>query len=55
MHSHAVEFLSAVFARFNVFHFEYHCMVVSKVSKGKEGSVNPFQTLKVQEMEYTYS
>ena len=28
---------------------------MSEVSKGKKWSVNPFQTLKVQEMEYTYS
>ena len=56
MHSHVVEFLSAVFARFNVtFYLEYHCMAVSEVSRGKKWSVNPFQTPKVQETEYTYS
>ena len=53
MHSHVVEFLSAVFARFNVtFYLEYHC---TAVSRGKKWSVNPFQTPKVQETEYTYS
>ena len=56
MHSHVVEFLSAVFARFNVtFYLEYHCTAVSEVSRGKKWSVNPFQTPKVQETEYTYS
>ena len=56
MHSHVVEFLSAVFARFNVtFYLEYHCTAVSEVSRGKKWSVNPFQTLKVQDTEYTYS
>ena len=56
MHSHVVEFLSAVFARFNVtFYLEYHCTAVSEVSRGKKWSANPFQTLKVREMEYTYS
>ena len=56
MHLHIVEFLSAVFARFNVtFYLEYHCTAVSEVSRGKKWSVNPFQTLKVQETEYTYS
>ena len=56
MHSHVVEFFSAVFARFNVtFYLEYHCTTVSEVSRGKKWSVNPFQTPKVQEMEYTYS
>ena len=56
MHSHVVELLSAVFARFNVmFYLEHHCTAVSEVSRGKKWSVNPFQTLKVQEMEYTYS
>ena len=46
MHSHVVEFLSAVFARFDVtFYLEYHCTAVSEVSKGKKWSVNPFQTL----------
>ena len=50
MHSHIVEFLSAVFARFNVtFYLEYHCTAVSEVSRGKKWSVNPFQTPKVQE------
>ena len=56
MHLHIVEFLSAVFARFNVtFYLEYHCTAVSEVSRGKKWSVNPFQTPKVQETEYTYS
>ena len=56
MHSHIVEFLSAVFARFNVtFYLEYHCTAVSEVSRGKKWSVNPFQTPKVQETEYTFS
>ena len=56
MHSHVVEFLSAVFPRFNVtFYLEYHCTAVSEVSRGKKRSVNPFQTPKVQETEYTYS
>ena len=56
MYLHIVEFLSAVFACFNVtFYLEYHCTAVSEVSRGKKWSVNPFQTLKVQEMEYTYS
>ena len=56
MHSHIVEFLSVVFACFNVtFYLEYHRVAVSEVSKGKKWSVNPFQTLKVQEIEYTYS
>ena len=56
MHSHVLEFLSAVFTRFNVtFYLEYHCTAVSEVSRSKKGSVNPFQTPKVQEMEYTYS
>ena len=56
MHSHVVEFLSAVFAHFNVtFYLEYHCTAVSEVSRGKKWSVNPFQTPKVQETEYTYS
>ena len=37
MHSHVVEFLSAVFARFNVtFYLEYHCTAVSEVSRGKK-------------------
>ena len=54
MHSHIVEFLSAVFARFNVtFYLEYHCTAVSEVSRGKKWSVNPFQTPKVQETEYS--
>ena len=54
MHSHVVEFLSAVFARFNVtFYLEYHCTAVSEVSRGKKWSVNPFQTPKVQETEYS--
>ena len=56
MYSHIVEFLSAVFPHFNVtFYLEYHCTALSEVSRGKKWSVNPFQTLKVQEMEYTYS
>ena len=56
MHSHVVEFLSAVFAHFNVtFYLEYHCTAVSEGSRGKKWSVNPFQTSKVQETEYTYS
>ena len=56
MHSHVVELLSAVFARFNVtFYLEHRCTAVSEVSRGKKWSVNPFQTLKVQETEYTYS
>ena len=56
MHSHVVEFLSAVFARFNVtFYLEYHCTAVSEVSIDKKWSVNPFQILNVQETEYTYS
>ena len=43
-------------ASFNVtFYLEYHCTAVSEVSRGKKWSVNPFQTLNVQEMEYTYS
>ena len=37
------------------FYLEYRRTAVSEVSKGKKWSVNPFQTLKVQEMEYTYS
>ena len=56
MHLHIVEFLSAVFARFNVtFYLEYHCTAVSEVSIDKKWSVNPFQILNVQETEYTYS
>ena len=56
MYSHIVEFLSAVFPHFNVtFYLEYHCTALSEVSRGKKWSVNPFQTLKVQKMEYTYS
>ena len=56
MHLRVVEFLSAVFARFNVtFYLEYHCTAVSEVSTGKKWSVNPFQTPKVQETEYTFS
>ena len=56
MQSHVVDFLSAVFARFNVtFYLEYHCTAVSEGSKGKKCSVNLFQTHKVQETEYTYS
>ena len=56
MHLQVVEFLSAVFACFNVtFYLEYHCTAVSEVSRGKKWSVNPFQTPKVQETEYTYS
>ena len=56
MYSHIVEFLSAVFPRFNVtFYLEYHYTALSEVSRGKKSSVNPFQTLKVQELEYTYS
>ena len=32
-----VEFLSVVFARFNVaFYLKYHCMAVSEVSRGKK-------------------
>ena len=53
---HVVEFLFVVSAHFNVaFYFEYHRTAVSEVFQGKKWSVNPFQTLKVQEMEYTYS
>ena len=37
------------------FYLEYHHAVVTEVSKVRKWSVNPFQTLKVQEMEYTYS
>ena len=49
MHSHIVEFLSAVFPHVNVtFYLEYHCTAVSEVSRGKKWSVN-------QETEYTYS
>ena len=56
MHLHIVEFLSAVFARFNVtFYLEYHCTAVSEVSIDKKWSVNPFQILNVQETEYTYN
>ena len=56
MHLHIVEFLSAVFARFNVtFYLDYHCTAVSEVSIDKKWSVNPFQILNVQETEYTYS
>ena len=37
MHLHIVEFLSAVFARFNVtFYLEYHCTAVSEVSIDKK-------------------
>ena len=44
MHSHVVEFLSAVFARFNVtFYLEYHCTAVSEVSRGKKWSMNLFK------------
>ena len=44
------------FRSFCVFQcLEYHRTAVSKVSKGKKWSVNCFQTLKVQEVEYTYS
>ena len=46
----------AMQASFNVtFYLEYHCTAVSEVSRGKKWSVNPFQTLKVQETEYTNS
>ena len=33
----------------------YHRIMVSEVSKGQKWRVNPFRTLEVQEMEYTYS
>ena len=56
MHSRVVEFLSAVFACFNrSSYLEYHRTEVPEGPKGKKWSVHPFQTLKVQEMEYTYS
>ena len=38
-----LEFLSAVFARFNVtFYLEYHCTAVSEVSRGKKGKRKSF-------------
>ena len=37
------------------FYLESRHTAVSEVSKGKKWSVNPFQTPKVQETEYTYS
>ena len=36
-------------------YLEYHRTAVSEVSKGKKWCIYPFQTLKVQEIEYTYS